>query len=259
MKNLSKILAIAKENNLFWKNEFILISSSILFTFITFMFTWNIWFVNDFKEMAYVSLIWLSYLIISNIAIAYFSIMSLSKDIEWKYIYFILKSTNRLDYILWKFLSIIFISLKINFLFWIIFLFFYKIAVWKLDLFIIYIPLFQLLETLVIASFSILITFIAKNNIARIFIILTFFLVWHVTYSVMNMINNWSITFWKIWNSIYWFFYKLYPNLEAFNVRDVILYNTSLTNTLISSTFYAFLWIFIFLYFWYRFFKKENL
>lgn len=259
MINLSKVLTIFKENNLFSKNEFILMSSTILFVFIAWMFAWNIWFVNDFREMAYISSVGLAYLLISNIVAAYFAISSISKDLDGKYVYFILKSANRFEYILGKALSVLYVILKTNTYLTIAFLFFYKVSVWKIDYAILFIPAFQVLESFIVWVVALLVAFLIKNNIARIFFLITTYLIGHVTYPIKVMIDNWAITFGKLWNFIYDIFYKLFPNLESFNVRDVLPYDTNLYNQLLGAVWYSTIWIVVLLVITYYIFRKENL
>lgn len=259
MINLSKIFTIFKENNLFSKNEFILMSSTILFIFVAWMFSWNIGFVNDFREMAYIASVGLAYLLISNIVAAYFAISSISKDLDGKYVYFILKSANRFEYILGKALSVLYVVLKTNIFLTIAFLFFYKVAVWKIDYSILFVPAFQVLESFLIGIVALLVAFLIKNNIARIFFIITIHLIGHVTYPIKVMIDNGAITFGKLWNFIYDIFYKVFPNLDSFNVRDVLPYNTDLYGQLFSSIGYASIWILVILVATYYIFRKENL
>jgi len=257
--NIKKSIWIAKENNLFAKNEFILMSATVLFLFVAWMFAWSIGFVNDFREMAYISSVGLAYLLISNIVAGYFTISSISKDIDWKYIYFILKSANRFEYIVWKLMSVLWVIIKLNVLFAIIFAFFYKFSVGKMDYNILYIPLFHILEAFVIGILAMVITFLSKNNIARIFFLITAYLVGHVIYPVKVMIDNWAINFWKFWNDFYIFLYKIFPNLESFNIRNVLPYNTDVAWMLLSSWIYTLLWMSLLTIATYFIFRKENL
>lgn len=257
--NLNKIFAIAKENTLFAKNEFIIMSATVLFIFIAWIFTWNIWFVNDFKEMAYISAVWLAYILILNIVWAYFSISSITKDIQWKYVYFILKSATRTEYILWKILSILYVMLLNNILFAITYLFFYIIAIWKMDVIALYVPIFQLLESMLFSIIAVFITFAMRNNIGRIFLLLSVYLVGHATYSLKLLIDNGAITFGQIGNNVMQFFYMVFPNLETYNMRDVILYNATLWTQFTMAVLYTVVWLVILWFASITLFKNENL
>lgn len=257
MLSLKKSLAIAKENIIFSKNELIIMASTILFIITAYLFGSNLGL--DYKEASYVSSVGFLYVILLNITWAYFAIASINKDIEWKYIYFLLKNCSRTEYILWKVLSITWVILITNLIFGLIFMTFYAFLVWKVNLSVAYIIPFQFLESWVFAMIAVLVTLAIKNNIARIFTLIIMYFLWNATYGIRTLIEQQAVSFWEVGDKLFQWLYMLIPNFSQFNVRDVLPYTVDLWLPLLSATVYALLVVWILFIISKEVFKKNNL
>lgn len=257
MFSLKKSLAIAKENIIFSKNELIIMASTILFIISAYLFWSNLWL--DYKEASYVSTVWFVYVILLNITWAYFAIASINKDIEGKYIYFLLKNCSRTEYIFWKALSITWVIFITNLIFGLIFMTFYAFLIGDVNWFISYIIPFQFLESWVFAMIAILVTLLIKNNIARIFALIIVYFLGNATYGIRVLLDQQAMTFWKVADEMFQWLYIFVPNFSQFNIRDVLPYTTDLWFPLLSAVWYAIILVIILFFISKEVFKKNNL
>lgn len=257
MIDFKKVLSVAKENNLFSKNEAILIAGSSFFILATVLFSTTLRI--DYQAMSYISSVGIVHVLILNIIGAYFAISSINKDISGKYIYFILKSVSRTEYILGKALSIFWILFLINIIFTVVFFAFYIFMVGKVDFAVLYAPIFQFLEAWVFSMFALMLSLFIKNNAGRIFALIAVYFTANSTFSIHTMIKQGAFHFGDIGDKLFNILYVLFPNFNQFNVRDVLPYNTSLAPMLGSSTLYALIFVTILILGSIWAFRKDNL
>lgn len=207
----------------------------------------------------YVSLATTIIFLFTLIPILYLSISSIRKDIVNKTIYFTLKSVSRNVYLLWKIISLIIISFVLNSLFLILFYFWFFLLFWNIDLNYLYIFWLAQLEYIILILITILFSFMTSSIISSIFFIILFIFLWHTAYTIKLILTSNMIELSKFWETVInWFFY-LIPNLEAFNVRDMILFNTDLAWFTIKSIGYFILLSFIISFLITRTFNKKDL
>lgn len=257
MFSLKKAFSIARENNIFSKNELILFASTTIFILATILFGNSLGL--DFKEASYVSTVGFIYVILLNITGAYFAIASINKDIEGRYIYFLLKNCSRTEYIVWKAISVSWVLFLTNIIFWLVFLAGYALLVWKIDWAVAYIIPFQLLESWFLSMIAILVTLLLRNNMARIFSLILFYFVANSTYGLRVLIDQQAFSFGELGNKIYGLIYQILPNFAHFNIRDVLPYTIDVWIPLATALCYSIIWGIIILLAANVAFKNKNL
>lgn len=244
-----KIKAVINENLLFSFRENLLIVP--IWTYIIFMLVyllfWDNAILSNFKEISYISIMSNIQYILWVLIIIFLSITSFDKDFKTKNIYIILQQVNKKDYFIWKLISIILISWLLNLFLMLIFYIWYIIEFKELNISLIYIFLFQQLEFFIIALISSVISLALSKNVWRMILIIIIILLWH-TIPLLKQLVDWGIMHLsKIWHILTDVVYYTLPNLALLNVKDIILYNSSLGLTFWIALWYT-LWISYILY-----------
>jgi len=256
-----KIKSIINENILYAFRENILIWPLLIYIILLLIFSnvWNQAILNDFKHISYVSIMWNIQYFLWLLLIIYLSFSSFDKDIKTKNIYITLQHVNKKEYFLWKLSSIFLLSWLINLIFLIIFKIGYVFLFQDIKYELFYIFLFQQLDFLVISFIVALISFLLSKNIWRILLVSLFLVLWHMLSYIKALIEKWIMELPIFLEKIVNFLYYIVPNLSTFNVKNVILFNTNLLPTFISSLIYGVFLIFIIYNISMYIFKRKDL
>jgi len=155
------------------------------------------------------------------------------KEIEKKTVFFILsKPVDRKDFILGKFLGLaltIFIAITAMISVFAIFIFFYS-GNFDPGLLLFFVYLFM--EVLIIISISILFSSFSTPILSSVFTIVIY-LIGHVIWTFNEFKHKLVDPFQKYFAH---FIYYLFPNLEKFNVKSVIVMNDTISTKVVIST-----------------------
>lgn len=242
-----KIKSIINENLLYAFRENILIWPILVYIILMVIFftVWDSAIVSTFKNITYVSVMSNIQYVLWIIVIIFLSLTSFDKDIKTKNIYIILQQVTKKEYFLWKLISIFLVSWLLNIIFLIIFSLWYIYSFKEIDYSLSYIFIFQQLEFLVISFIVSLIALLLSKNIWRIMIIGAFLILWHMLPLIKELIDKWYLSLWFLLEKVITISYYIMPNLDALNVKNIILLDSSLSSMLVSSTIYSIVLIYI--------------
>lgn len=249
MINFKKIKSIIWENILYSTRENLLVWPIFLFALITFLYAniTNIPVVSFLEKSAYIWLTaWLQYVLLLLIVV-YLTITSFDKDIKSKNIYVVLQHTSRTEFFLGKVISNFLLLFLLNIIQCLIMVIWYLYMFKEFSFDIITIFAFQSLEILVLVLLLSLITIAFQKNIVRILLFWILFIFWHLLHWIHDMIQNWILNFPLLINTMFETLYFIVPNLEAFNVKELVLVQNNLWKDFIYSWLYA-LWLSVIIY-----------
>ena len=255
-----KIKAILNENLLFAFRENLIIVPTL--TYLIFMWIyllfWTSVILNDFKEISFISLMSNIQYFLGISIIIFLSISSFDKDFKSKNIYIILQQVTKREYFLWKIFSIILISILLNILLLIIFYIGYIIEFKTINLNLSYIFLYQELDFIMVAFITSILTLMFQKNMTRLILLFIILLLWHSIPLLKVLLNKWIIVLDWLGKFIIDTLYYIIPNLDRLNVKNTILYKTSL----LSDFWFSMIYTLVFTYLIYNIslfiFKKKD-